>query len=152
MDFWGKVSGAWDYVSGAVTSAYQGSVLESAYQGAQKVTGFLQTQADTPMGKFATAAYSTFSDNRKQLAQQRVSGKKISSSKYQGSGKGASYSAGKSNLGVTPTVQTAYQSALKARADSPIEATLRQLQAKGKSVSIMDITDVPTIKVSRRSR
>ena len=151
MDFWDKISGAWDYVSGAVSTAYEGSVLQSAYQGAQKVAGFLQTQADTPLGKFATSAYSDFAGNRKKLSQQRVQGRRVSSSKYQGSGKGASYSAGKSNLGVTPTVQTAYQSALKARADSPIEATLRQLQAKGKSVSIMDITDVPAIKVSRRS-
>jgi hypothetical protein len=149
---WEKISNAWGVVSDTVSSAYEGSFVQDVYQAGQKVAGFLQTQADTPLGKFATAAYGDFSSNRKQLTQQRVGAKRVSSSKYQGAGKGSTYSAGKANLGITPTVQTAYQSALKARADSPIEATLRQLAAKNKSVSVMSVTDIPAIKVRRRAQ
>ena len=150
-DLWDNIQTGWGTFTGAVESIANTVTESGIYKAGQSVAGFLQTQANTPLGKFATASYGDFMKNRKKLRGQTVRGKRVSSSRFQGGGSQASFKAGQSNLAITPTVKTAYQSALKARADSPIAATLAQLAAKKKSVSIMKITDVPPIKV-RRSR
>lgn len=124
----------------SISDAYSGSVLEKAYEG---VSSFLTTAdrfADSNFGKVATAGYNYFMDQRKGLTSQQVRGKRVSAPRGSSSGQALS-AAQKADLGITPRVAAAAQSATRARDGSAISASIQQLAYKRSRAPLINVGD-----------
>ena len=127
-----------------ISNAYSGSVLEKAYEG---VSSFLTTAdsyvdkfSNSSLGKVATAGYNYFMDQRKGLTSQQTRGKRISAPRGSSSGQALS-AAQKADLGITPRVAAAAQSATRARSGSPISASIQQLAYKRSRAPLINVGD-----------
>jgi len=142
MSWWDSFTNS--SIATSISNAYSGSILETAYEG---VSSFLTTAdsyvdrfSNSSLGKVATAGYNYFMDQRKSINRQQVKGQRVSAPR--GGSKGQALSAAqKADLGITPRVAAAAQSATRARDGSPISASIRQLAYKRSRAPLINVGD-----------
>lgn len=153
------MSGFWDSITNSsigqtISNAWTGSAAQSVYQG---VSSFLTDTydavdrfADSRLGKVATAGYNYFMDQRKSINRQQVRGQKVSAPRGGSQGQALS-AAQKADLGITPRVAAAAQSAARARDGSAISASISQLAYKRSRAPLINVGDT-SISVKPRAK
>ena len=137
----------------AISGAYQGSFVETAVEG---VSSFFTAGANTydefrasPLGRLASAGYNYFQDQRKQQMRNLPRAKRVSAPR---SGRQQQLSgAQKADLGSTPRVLASGKSATRARSNTPIAATIRQIAYKKTRQPLIQVKDTK-ITVKPRAR
>lgn len=150
MSWWDSVVNS--SIGQTVSNAWTGSVVQTAYQG---VSSFLTDTYDmfdefsnSRLGKAATAGYNYFMDQRKDINRQQVKGQRVTAPR--GGSKGQALSAAqKADLGITPRVAAAAQSAARARNGSPIASSIQQLAYKRSRAPLINVGDA---KISVKPR
>lgn len=153
MSFWDSIVNS--SVGQAVSSAWTSSGAASVYE---SVSGFITDTYDlvdefsnSRLGKAATAGYNYFMDQRKDINKQTVKGQRVNAPRSSSSGQALS-GASKADLGITPRVAAAVNSATKARDGSSISATIQQLAYKRSRAPLINVGSSTGISVKPRAK
>jgi len=147
MEWWDNFtnSGIGRSIVGTASSVYEGvsSFLTTA-------DSYVDKFSNSSLGRVATAGYNYFMDQRKDLTSQQVKGQRVSAPR--GSSKGQALSAAqKADLGITPRVAAAAQSAQRARSGSAISASIQQLAYKRSRAPLINVGNT-AISVKPRAK
>lgn len=145
----------------ALSNSPAGRAVESAWTGVgsayESVSGFLTDTydavdrfTDSRLGRVASAGYNYFMDQRKSINRQQVRGRKVSAPRGGSQGQALS-AAQKADLGITPRVASAIQSAARARDGSAISASIQQLAYKRSRAPLINVGDT-SISVKPRAK
>jgi hypothetical protein len=145
---WEELQNAWGYVSGAVSSAYSGSFLESLYESAEGAYESAQAfgKRNPLLTEFAGAAAKSLTgkDSRAALP----SGKRTS---IRSGVQAGSYKASPADLGFTPRVLDKIRAAQNSQVGGSIQGTLSRLQGRPSKGPTIGLQATP-IAVQPRSR
>lgn len=145
---WETLTNAWGYVSGAVSSAYKDSFLESLYEGAEDVYESAQAfgKRNPLLTEFAGAAVKSVTS--KDAKASLPSGKRTS---IRSGVEAGSYKASATDLGFTPRVLDKIRTAQNSQVGGSIQGTLSRLQSRPSRGPTIGLQATP-ISVQPRSR
>jgi len=142
MGFWESLANS--SVGETVSNMWTGSAAQKAYQGVSSFLtdtyDFVDDFSNSRLGKAATAGYNYFMDQRKSINRQQVKGQRVSAPRGGSQGQALS-AAQKADLGITPRVAAAAQSAARARNGSAISASIQQLAYKRSRAPVINVGD-----------